>query len=712
MGYLKALGVFRIVSEQADPGCRAAWQDGRIVIFTKIGNEELIGFFADQYAPSPLLAPWGARSGFFKGSSESSARKALERIEKSQLIRLQKFKAHINAVRSLLTRLGLEEKATDDAKIDLLFECRKQLPDTIVDWLDSCYALFGEERRFPPMLGTGGNEGSGSYVSLFAQQVVACIIDRQHDEAVSGALFGSPYRLAASGPSPGHFNPQTTYGPNGSQGFSGGSETNHWEYLFALEGTLLWTSGVVRRSRSDTRQMAVFPFTTNVVGAGSQTLAGKDGFRPKQAKREIAEIWTPLWERPLRLNELKLVLAEGRSAIGTKQASNGVEFSRAVASFGVDRGISSFGRYTFLMRNGQSFMAIPNGRFEVRAREHVHLLREADDWINRYRRACGEKAPARFNSALRRIDSAVFDYCRFGGKERFQNILIGLGHAERELAISAGRIGKDGRCPFLQNLSPDWTVVANDGSPEFEIAAALAGIRSATGKLPGLRCNMEPVGYLKGKLDWVEGSNAVVWNRGDLCANLVAVLERRLLDAQRLNLEALPISSQRAVDPGTIAAFIAGEVDDQKIERLMWGLLACRIEWQSAIGAKREDAGHRDSLLPRCYPLLKAALAGIHPDSKPPGILNAKQSRTFEKLKRVKPDPRLLQLIQADRLGEATALAGQNLRDAELTPARIEWERESIGGSATARRLAAALLFTVSSLNLTRLMELVSRREE
>ena len=37
-------------------------------------------------------------------------------------------------------------------------------------------------------------------------------------------------------------------------------------------------------------------------------------------------------------------------------------------------------------------------------------------FLDRFRRAVGDKtAPPRFASALRRLDSAVFDFCKYGG---------------------------------------------------------------------------------------------------------------------------------------------------------------------------------------------------------------------------------------------------------------------------------------------------------
>ena len=55
MGYLKALGVFRLVSEQIDPQARAAWKDGCLVLHSTLDEEGLISFFHENMPLPPNL---------------------------------------------------------------------------------------------------------------------------------------------------------------------------------------------------------------------------------------------------------------------------------------------------------------------------------------------------------------------------------------------------------------------------------------------------------------------------------------------------------------------------------------------------------------------------------------------------------------------------------------------------------------------------------
>ena len=62
--YLKALGVLRLVSEQADPDARGFWDGDIFVLRTSLDEPALLSFFAERYAPTPLLSPWNGGSGF------------------------------------------------------------------------------------------------------------------------------------------------------------------------------------------------------------------------------------------------------------------------------------------------------------------------------------------------------------------------------------------------------------------------------------------------------------------------------------------------------------------------------------------------------------------------------------------------------------------------------------------------------------------------
>jgi CRISPR-associated protein Csx17 len=709
MNYLKALGVLRLVSEDAtdgDAAARGCWRNDVFILHSKLDRNDLTEFFLAHYQPTPLVGPWGARSGFYAGKPEKMAREALETLMTSKDARFTRLQDLVTRVRALLRQMSLSEKAKDEGKLALLIACRARLPDEVLPWLDTCYVLMGSDRSFPPLLGTGGNEGSGSYVSGFAQQLVACLVRREHDRALENALFGTRQKGVFINQTPGHFSPTAARGVNATQGFKGRVATNPWDYLLCLEGTCVWASGVVRRFGQSGPRMASFPFTVNVSGVGSGSLAAIDGTKPRQAKRDVAEMWLPVWSRFSSLAELKTLMTEGRATVGQRIAATGVDMARAAAGLGVDRGISEFKRTLFLMRNGQSFLAVTLGTVGVRRQQTVDLLGQLDPWLDRFRRACSDKsAPPRFKTSLRDIEQAIFEFCRYG-QSHFQAIVAALGRAERELARGE-RFRTDKRLSPIAGLSAHWIAAANDDTHEFEIALALAGIYDRERKVTSLRSNLEPVAVWRGNdgnlaAKWVRKDRAVVWNFADLPDNLAAVLSRRLMDGGRNGCINLPLAAANFASLSAVSRFLAGDLDERRIENLLWGLMLMPQK-AGMLSRRAADAGAPP--LARSYALLKLLF------SPKPLELNGLQAR-------IKAEPSVVSLLSADRVGEACRIAMRRLRASRLSPlphprsgGRVrdaDWqELEYLGSDGT--RLAAALLLPVSYATIDRLRALVVR---
>jgi CRISPR-associated protein Csx17 len=61
--YLKALGVLRIVAEQADPLARGFWHEESFVLVTSLDEAALLRFFLEAWQPSPCVSPWNKGSG-------------------------------------------------------------------------------------------------------------------------------------------------------------------------------------------------------------------------------------------------------------------------------------------------------------------------------------------------------------------------------------------------------------------------------------------------------------------------------------------------------------------------------------------------------------------------------------------------------------------------------------------------------------------------
>ena len=413
---------------------------------------------------------------------------------------------------------------------------------------------------------------------------------------------------------------------------------------------------------------------------------------------------------------------------------------------GVDRGIREFVRYEFQERLGQSYLATPIGRFGVpnAPLPGIELVRSLNTELAAFRVACrgkseGAKAdpPARFPTALRRIDSAIFEFCKYGGAERLADILAALGRAERELAV--GDLSPDKRRTNrpLGGLSSDWLAASNDGSPEYRLARAVASIRSpANGKVAQLRGYLEPVELIRQKAnrgEWVwsgsdqarrtarsgqeRSSKSVVWSGGSLTANLGAVLTRRLIDAERAGETLLPLSSLRPVSLSDISSFLDGCTDDDRLEDLLWGFTLVNPPSDNSDGYPPADAGAGEPL-PRVYALLKlAVLPGRIAWVEGPNGVFLKHSRREDADGDVVvcPEPTMLARLRAGDVAGACDVAIRRLRVVGFNPlpgshsdgSRRDVTREFTGPPA---RLLASLLFPITDSDVNTLGQMVLRR--
>src|SRR5690606_22909088 len=69
MNYLKALGVFRLVAEQADSNARAAWHGSSLTLESSLDRISLLDFLLNRYKPTPIAAPWNGGGGFYGGGA-------------------------------------------------------------------------------------------------------------------------------------------------------------------------------------------------------------------------------------------------------------------------------------------------------------------------------------------------------------------------------------------------------------------------------------------------------------------------------------------------------------------------------------------------------------------------------------------------------------------------------------------------------------------
>ncbi len=444
MGYLKTLGVFRLVAEQGDPDARLSWSGGIAHLHGQLGREGLTQFFLEQYRPTPITAPWNGGSGFYGGGADP-----LDAIAQSTAERLTLYRETIGRIRAFAPKT----KPKGEAKESLLVRCRSELADEVVPWLDVCFVLGEDGPSFFPLLGTGGNDGRLDFTNNFMQRLADVIPfatgtqpTSDSQQSLAAALFADNM-VELGRTSIGQFNPGGIGGANGTQGkFEADSRVNPWDFVLMIEGALLFAGSVARRLGANSPGRlganspgrAVFPFSVLSVAVGYGSAAATE--ETTDASR--SELWLPLWREPAGFGEIEHLFAEGRAQLGRRQAQNAIEFALAVNLLGVGSGLDSFARYGFLKRNGLAFLAAPLGRVAVTLRPHARLLNDPRlwEWLDRLRIACRDKdrTPARYQTTLRQVDGAIYRFASRSEKGDDAKFLV-------EVLRALGQRGADTR---------------------------------------------------------------------------------------------------------------------------------------------------------------------------------------------------------------------------------------------------------------------------
>lgn len=549
--YLKALAVHRIVAEQLDPRARSWWDDdGRFHLESSAGREELVAFFAEQYAPTPVVTPWNGGSGFHPGDQ----RAGIDALRASREPRFEPYRRVIAAAEALLLGMGITEKPEKEVKQTLLERARSTLPDEVLPWLDAAYVV-SETPGFSALLGTGGNDGRLEFANNFMQRLAELLINPSkgrrkqatNAERIDTALFGQSQAAVNASSAFGQFSPARAGGANMGEGFDSDTQVNPWDYLLCIEGAMLFAGAAVRRLESAGDRAAAFPFhvAMSAVGYGSASSTDDDKAR--------SELWLPLWSRPASYAEFAGFFSEGRLQVGSRRAHDGLDAVRAVASLGVDRGVDRFERIGILQRNGLSFLATSQGTLPVRSLPRVALLDQLIEFTRRVDRL-KNPAPA-VSGALRALRAAMFDASRRDAP--LIEVLCALGALERAITRSPKAMGDAWLRP-LRALDAKWFEAADDRSAEFALAASFSSWR--------LRADLEP--YVN--FAW-DPKVKVRWSHGDPLKNLVQVARRRLVRDGAKALSVLAGQSHPGA-PAALRALLEGTLDLRKLDDLLFGL--------------------------------------------------------------------------------------------------------------------------------------------
>lgn len=621
--YLKALGVLRLIST-TDSSAHAAWHNDKAVLQTKLTSDELIDFFLNQYQPTPILAPWNGGSGFY----EKDNKRALQAIQDSTTPRLSLYRECLALADQVLSGVDRSSSPKDSAKAALLSKLRGLLPDKALDWFDASVLLSGESPKYPPLLGTGGNDGRLDFTNNFMQRLGEVLnltggeLSEESHQWLRAALYGDPTPGLLK-KAIGQFSPGQVGGPNATSGFEADSLINPWDFILMIEGALSFAAAAVRRNTDDPEGVLSYPFTVRAVGAGAGNLGEGD------AAAARGELWMPLWRKWASYAEMRTLLAEGRVAFGRKPARDALNFARAVHRLGSYRGIDSFQRFGLLMRSGKAFLATPLARVVINDNIKTQWLDDLDkdDWLSRFRRFCqGDNVAKHFLSLRRQLEDRLFDLSgRRPTKSEAQTLLVLLGKIQHATARS--QKVREAVAP-IPLLSEQWVQAADDGTSAFRIARALAGLRGTSEAHLPLIAQLFPVHPRWRK--WMEGARKsksagndpacrlrfYTEHATDLCGTLINILQRRLWLAEQLHMQdgkqrhIKPLESRAGVELDDLLAFLRDPSMDRRIAALLPGFSLCRIPQDS-------DRGAGQGVVPAAFALLKLCMT---PESQLRGL--------------------------------------------------------------------------------------------
>jgi CRISPR-associated protein Csx17 len=313
--YLASLGILRVLSRKW-PSVRAAWHEG---VFHIVGGPTRFEELLDAISEVAANREW---SPYDRGWADAQKKSTKAKSGK---------------------HLALWQSFAEEQALELL----------------AAHAVPAERVSFNPLLGSGGNAGKRDFAKGWKAAVDALApptagmkrkvkngeksnrqtaTDNKRGERRSHLrawLLGEPMTWLLE-----NLNAASWFGDanklynSGQRPFREGA-ISPWAMVFACEGLVFFAGGASRRLGARARSIGAFPFVTR--GAAPE----KSG----EAERDRAEVWAPLWTRPMTIPEVRTLFARGRAEIQGRGVLTPSAFAVAIVGRGVDAGISEFRRF-------------------------------------------------------------------------------------------------------------------------------------------------------------------------------------------------------------------------------------------------------------------------------------------------------------------------------------------------------------------------------
>jgi CRISPR-associated protein Csx17 len=531
--------------------------------------------------------------------------------------------------------------------------------------------------------------------------------ERPRDE-LEKLLLGQPTTWLEKKVGAGSWFSAATKAYNSGQSPARAALTSPWAMVLACEGLPFFAGGASRRLGARIRAVGAFPFVTQAVAPET---AGEAG-------RILAEIWTPIWARPMTLAETTTLFLRGRAELRGRGAATPAAFATAIRKRGVDAGVGEFRRFTLgRTTSANTFEPRWEARFSLdtgsdrtstaasRALECVTSLLEQRGFPRD--RKVGQRW--RFEGLRGPIEAALLDVAV--DPSRSEAVLALLDAIAAALdRIDRNRSFREGRVRW-EPLPLEWLPsLFADEQPGIEARLALSLVSGFPAVLPfaAFRFGVEWAREKNGKYEygsgttpaWFEHSKVAparwVWGPGEVSRVIGAVLSRKLIEEARLDGINKTRPPARSLFPATtsqVRHWLDGDLDESLFS--VWLSRLALFDWRRvprealALVRREVHAPRTDgelALLGLMQPLLDQRPLLIESVSSGDLLSDKVGARTTG------VGRSLISLLRAGNTDAALRLASSRfaMAGARLASLDAPWH------SHDPDRLIAALLFTIS----------------
>lgn len=655
--YLASLGLLRLLARKW-PEVRMAWKDGVLHV---VGGPDGLDDLLDQLMEVATHTQWTPyERGWVEKQKESTKRKSG-------------------------TPLGEWQANASEEHLELF----------------AAHVVPRDRAHFNPLLGSGGNAGKRAFSDGWKKAVDE--LKKESDKSPGRArselqslLMGEPASWLLEKLNAASWFSDANKLYNSGQGAYREGLISPWAMALACEGLPFFAGAASRRLGSRARAVGAFPFVTQAAAPSTSGEAGRDN----------AEVWAPVWDRPMTFPEVRALFARGRAEVRGRGAVTPAAFATAIVERGVDAGITGFLRFSL----GRTTSA---NTFEPRFEGRV-VLNQSQVPNHATGAASLASTLERTLALVDRLprDEKKGQRWRFAGlRGPIERAMIQLAASPSDPEVACGLLdavvaaldkvdrnqGYRARQVSWEPLPVEWlpALFGSEGPPP-EARLALAAVSG----FPSSR----PFALYRFGVEWQYGRYVHpkqvplrwVWGAGGLPRVLVDVLTRRVLDWEKETKDGSRREPPRHLPlPAPcqyVDAWLAGQVDDQSLER--WLSRLALFDWRWLPQPVAATAIGRDgSIVPIDGRLAMFGLfqplfdvRSVHPPGSEENLLDPEGAARTPAAAR-----RLIALIRSGQVDAAVAFAMSRYAMARTFLVRTEapWSIED------PERLLASFLFTI-----------------